>query len=283
MGLNEILEKMFAGRWIAGKKVEDALEITRRLNKKGIDAMINYLGEEFAEVNDVNDAVSTYKELITALSKDALHASISLKPTQLGLLISRNMADRNYAEIVNFARGHGIFTWLDMESYKYVDQTISLYKTEVERGMTGICIQAYLRRSASDLKKLTRIGATIRLVKGAYGTSDKNTYVLGGELRENYRRLMEYLFKNAKKFTIATHDSLLINQSLELRKRYKKEASYAMLNGIRNRYAASLAKRNRVSVYLPFGGRWISYTYRRFRELSNALLVFRSLFERQQI
>jgi proline dehydrogenase len=37
-------------------------------------------------------------------------------------------------------------------------------------------------------------------------------------------------------------------------------------------------KGEKVSIYVPFGERWISYSYRRLKELSNLKLVIRSLF-----
>ena len=89
---------------------------------------------------------------------------------------------------------------------------------------------------------------------------------------------MLYLFKNARAFTLATHDSNMIENGLRLNKKYKKEVTYAMLNGIRNDYAKSLAERGeRIAIYIPFGPKWIDYAYRRMRERGHVSLIMRSL------
>jgi len=70
----------------------------------------------------------------------------------------------------------------------------------------------------------------------------------------------------------------MIEKGLRLNKKYKKEVTYAMLNGIRNEYAKSLAEQGeRVAIYIPFGPKWIDYAYRRMRERGHVSLIMRSL------
>ena len=95
---------------------------------------------------------------------------------------------------------------------------------------------------------------------------------------------MNYLFRHSKEFMIATHDTGLIREALLLNRSYRRDVTYAMLNGIRNKYAVGLAKRgNKTAIYLPFGERWLDYAFRRLREEGHLSLLIKSLFEGQGV
>ncbi len=284
MTLNGVAERLMAGRWLAGERIGDAIGVSRRFNSHGISAMINYLGESLAERSAVDCAVKTYARLIREIKRSGIRASISIKPTQLGASIGKGVALRNYASIVGLARSNGIFTWLDMEEHRYVDTTIRLYRSQLKRGAVGICIQAYLRRSASDLESIVRSGGVVRLVKGAYGEPSRLAYATRDETTANYSRLMAYLFRHSPRFMIATHDPAVIAEAQELNRSYRRDVTYAMLNGIRNRELLRLAETgSKAAAYVPFGEQWISYALRRLREEGNLPLLLRSLFESQRL
>ncbi|MFP3278209.1 MAG: proline dehydrogenase family protein [Candidatus Micrarchaeota archaeon] len=276
--LSSLLEKIIAGKWIAGPSINDALKIADHFNKLGMHAIINYLGEELTSEKDVEDAVEKYVSLIREIKNNGLDASISVKITQLGLRLGKELPYKNYNKLAESARKNKVFLWLDMEASDTVDETINAYKRQVDKGNVGIAIQAYLRRSANDIKELVKINGIVRLVKGAYSVKREIAFQRKEEINKNYERLMLYLFKNARAFTLATHDSNMIERGLELNKKYKKEVTYAMLNGIRNEYAKSLAERGeRIAIYIPFGPKWIDYAYRRMRERGHVSLIMRSL------
>ncbi len=282
MSLNGIVEKAIAGRWIAGERMEDAFSAARRLNGKGISAMVNYLGEDFTSEKDVRESVKVYCSLMDSARAGGLRISVAVKPTQLGLRISEKLAARNYSALAARARKSGIFLWLDMESHGFVEATIRMYRKEAKRGGVGICIQSYLKRSFGDAAALARSGAAIRLVKGAYSEDESIAYRSRAQTTENYIRIMKLLFRESGRVMIATHDERVIGKALELRRRGRARVSFAMLNGIRNRYAFRLAGEGEdVSIYVPFGGRWVSYGYRRLKELGNSAIVLRSLLEPQ--
>lgn len=284
MSVDSFFERLLAGRWIAGPLIEDAIRRARMLNRKGIGAILNYLGEDFADKDDVDLSVHKYLKLIDAIHGAKVRADVSVKPTQIGLAISYAYASANYSKILERARKYHTFVWLDMESHGYVDDTIRLYLEHLERGNrkdTGICVQSYLRRSGSDVKRIVKAGGIIRLVKGAYKESAAMAYANRAETTANYAKLMKYLFGNSGRFTIATHDTSLIDSARALNAARHKDVTYAMLNGIKDGYARELASgRENVYVYVPFGERWVDYSVRRLRELSNALLIVRSLFSR---
>lgn len=273
------MQKLITGRWIAGLDVDAALARAKELNAEGINAVINYLGEEFTEASDIRDSVKTYSLLIKRIVEQHIDAGISVKPTQLGLVLDKKLFMRNYAYLVKLARADNVFVWLDMEAHDWVAATLDAYQKYVKNGNTGICIQSYLKRSLDDVKRIVRSGGLIRLVKGAYSEDASIAYRSWEEKTENYQTIMRYLFLHSKRFTVATHDTNLINMALALNKKYKRKATFAMLNGIANNYAKTLAlSGQKVSLYVPFGSRWLSYSYRRFKEFGNLILVLRSLF-----
>ena len=283
MSASDAFERLIAGRWIAGEGIDDALEVAEALNQKGITAMINYLGEDFKDEKKIDDAIGTYLKLMKKAKEKGARISIAVKLTQLGLCISKETARKNYSRIVAAARGSGIFVWLDMEEYRYIQDTISIYETEAKRGGAGICIQSYPRRSMNDAKRIVKEKGIVRLVKGAYSAGKDIAYPTRAEATDNYGRIIDYLFKNSRSFMLATHDEKMISKALTLQKKSKADVSFAMLKGIRNRRAIGLAgEGQKVSVYVPFGSEWLSYTYRRMREFSNMKLVLRSLLEPEE-
>ncbi len=280
MGVNAILEKIVAGKWIAGATIDDAIDATRKLNKQGIRGIINCLGEEYGRLDYVDRAVSRYMNLINLIKRAKVGADIAVKLTELGLIIDKGLAERNYAKIVAFAKKNGVFIWIDMEEEKFVSDSLGIYRRFIKSGNTGVCIQSYLRRSMNDLESLPK-GATIRLVKGAYSNSREVAFQTRKETTDNYYELMEYTFKNFWRFTIATHDSDIIERARRLNKKYRRDVTYAMLKGIRTKLALELRQKGlKVSVYVPFGEEWVRYSYRRFKELSTAVLVVRSFIGR---
>ena len=256
--------------------MEDSLRVAQKLSARGISSIINYLGEDLTDPKDVEETLLQYERLIGKANR-AAKIQISVKPSQLGLMIAPNILRKNYGTLLKLARRKGIFVWLDMEEKEHVQDTIELYLPMVKESNAGICIQAYLKRSHGDVVSLVRKGARIRLVKGAY---TKDADYSREKTTENYEQIMDYLFSHSKlQFMIATHDAKLIEKAIELEKRYKKRAWFAMLNGIRPNYAAKLASGGEeMYVYVPYGRRWFQFAYRRLTEAGHIWIIIRSLF-----
>ena len=277
-----LAQKIFANRWIAGPDEKTAISTGKKLSRVKIKPIFNYLGEEILNKKDITKTINTYLTLLDLIKEENLNCSISIKPTQIGSLISKSELEENYAKIIKKARKYKVFTWLDMESYKSVDSTISLYLNSDNNSYAGICLQSYLRRTIKDAQKITKNDGIIRLVKGAYSESKDISYNRT-DSTVNYLQIMKYLFKNSQNFMLATHDLNIIKTSFYFSRLYKKMPDYAMLYGIRNKLAVKLAKNHNMYLYVPFGTSWLSYSYRRLRESSNVMLVLRSLLDNQKI
>ena len=283
MCLNSVIEKIFAGTWIAGPSIEDAISEAHKFNAVKINGIINYLGEEFNKIENVDNAVEIYIAVIKEIRKKHINSDISVKPTQLGILINEKVFEDNYLKLLHFAKKYNVFIWLDMENAKYVNSTIKAYLNGLNTKNSGICIQAYLKRSIKDIKKIVAKQGIIRLVKGAYVENKRISYNSWDKTTENYKRLLLYLFKNSDNFTIATHDLQIIKYAEDLNEKYNKTINFAMLKGIKNRRLMALAKKYSAYVYIPFGTAWLQYSIRRLREAGHLKLILKSLLEDQSI
>lgn len=282
--VQNFIEKAIAGRWISGSTIQDAITDSKEFNSKGIKTIINYLGESFTNDYEIAEAVDTYMRLIRYIAENGINADISVKPTQLGLLKDADTLKSNYSKIVAEARKAKIFVWLDMEEADYVDATIQLYLSELDGAGVGICMQSYLKRSEDDIRKILQKGSVIRLVKGAYSSTKNKSFNTREAVTSNYSKLMGMLFSQGAGFTLGTHDIKMIKEAQALNKEYRRDVTYAMLKGINNKYLLGLSKSgNKVAVYLPFGKRWLAYSYRRLKEAGHIKLILKSLMKSQKL
>ena len=286
-----LLEKLLfrvAKKWISGYTYKDAVSAAKETNSKRMSAILNFLGEESIDVKQVEQTVNEYCSLLDLLKSNEIDGCISVKPTQIGLTISYEMCLYNFKQIANKAKSLGKFMWIDIESFQFVENTIAIYlELFKEYKQTGLAIQAYLKRSSSDLLHLLEEGANIRVVKGAYRESENNAFQSADKINLNFSKLMQMLFENSNDnaiFAIATHDSKLIEEAIKLSENYgniKKRFEFQLLMGICDQIKMNLVDRKfKVSEYIPYGSHWLPYSIRRIRERKrNILLLARSLVQ----
>ena len=269
-----------AKQWIAGDSMQQGLESARLANKKGMDAIINRLGEHIKTKSQVEKTVKEYLTLISNLRKSKVEGGVSIKPTQLGLSRNKKECLKNYEIIIEGAASSQSFVWIDMESSEHTDETIGIYLDLFDKyERLGIAIQANLKRSRGDLMRLLEKGAKIRLVKGAYREKKEIAFQSRKEVDQNYRTLMEMLFVKGNEFGIATHDSVLIENAIKLSKAYEKKFEFQMLKGIRDELKPVLLKKGFfVSEYIPYGTNWLPYSIRRLKERKRNILLLGSSF-----
>jgi proline dehydrogenase len=276
--LTERLLFRVAKKWVAGYSKEGAITAAVDANKRGMSAIVNFLGEDALDRNQVDEAVAEYLSLMDLLKKKGVRGCVSAKPTQLGLAIDYDACLQNYRMLAAKARSLGQFLWLDMESARFTEQTITIYLELLkEYGDVGVAIQAYLKRSASDLSHIIEHGGKVRLVKGAYHEGEEHAFSSKEEVDKNYLHLLEMLAKSGNFFAVATHDSDLVEKAVQL----GGYLEFQMLMGIRDELKSDLVARNlRVAEYIPYGSQWLPYSVRRIRERKrNLLLLARSLVQ----
>ena len=269
-----------AKKWVAGYSTEEAVAAALISNNIGMSAILNFLGEDTTDPTNVAQTIGEYVSLMDLMSKKNVRGCISVKPTQLGLAIGYDICLQNFVKVVSKAKELGQFIWIDMESVKFTEDTIAIYLELFDQyDKMGVAIQAYLRRSVSDILHITESGGKVRLVKGAYHELDDHVFSTKEEVDANYVKLMKMLSESGNYFAIATHDSKIVDEVIGLNKDSKIE--FQMLMGIRDELKKDLvAKGFAVAEYIPYGNQWLPYSVRRIRERKrNLLLLARSLIQ----
>ena len=277
----QLMEKVLfkiAKQWIAGNTVDDALLSAKEAYQSGRHAIINKLGEYHTSKKQITSTIEEYQKIINSFRKWKIRGAISVKPTQIGLSISQKECHRNFEKIIQKARDAHVFVWIDMESTEHTDETIEIYFaffSKYER--LGIALQANLKRTEDDLKNMLKIGAKIRLVKGAYREKANISFKSKEDVDKNYVKLMKILFKKGNEFAIATHDGKIIQKAENFSKKYPKKFEFQMLKGIRDELKPKIIKKKFVvSDYIPYGINWLPYSFRRIKERKRNILLLGS-------
>jgi len=276
-----------AARFLPGEDIEAALAAARRLSRDGIRTLLTYLGENVRDREESEAVTQQYLALLDAIRAEALPAEISVKLTQLGLDVDRELCYANLEKLLEHAGSETV--WIDMEQSAYVDRTLELYaRAQKTHRQTGVCLQAYLYRTEKDLASLVSMGAAVRLVKGAYNEPREIAYAVKAEVDERYFRLAQLLLgaearRLGVRAVMATHDRKLITRIASWAAQQgipKTQLEFAMLYGIQRALQVELAREGyRSDVLISYGTHWFPWYMRRLAERpANALFVVRQLF-----
>ena len=281
--MTRITERLFyriAKRWIAGYTLTDAIKAARDANERKMQALLNRLGEHTPDRNLIQQYVEEYLRLLEAIQSEKVKATISIKPSQIGLTADVSLYRDNLLTILAKAEEQGRFVWIDMENSPYTESTVEIYRELLGAHKDlGLCLQANMKRSENDLRDLLARGGKIRLVKGAYPENGEVAFKRRSELNANYLRLMHLLFEQDEFFAIGTHDEKMVTEAENLSHDHKANFEFQMLKGIRDDLKSRLlADGFEVAEYIPYGPEWYNYSKRRLRERKrNILLLARSL------
>ncbi|HEY4681922.1 MAG TPA: proline dehydrogenase family protein [Candidatus Acidoferrales bacterium] len=275
----------FAQRFVTGETIDDALAAVAQLNRAGIRASLNHLGENVATPSEAERARDSYLEMIQRITAARLDCDISVKLTQLGLDFDRELCGRLLQEIIAAVERAGSTLEIDMEGSAYTEPTLGLFE-QVARSQVPVtlAVQAYLRRSEADVRRLSRSAGRprLRLVKGAYLEPAAVAFRRKSEVDSNYRRLLDLILTDSFFPIVATHDERMVRYAEELLSKRgftPEEYEFQMVYGIRRDLQRYLVERRHpLRIYVPFGTEWCPYFMRRLAERpANALFVVRSL------
>ncbi|MHB1022478.1 MAG: proline dehydrogenase family protein [Acidobacteriaceae bacterium] len=280
------LGRKLSSRFVAGMQIEDVLRAAEAVNRQGIAATLDSLGENVSTVQEAEHSAAIYHQLLDAIRERGLNANVSVKLTQMGMDLDPALAERIVGEMVDHAAAVNSFVRVDMEGTPYTEATIALVERLYARqpGRVGTVIQAYLYRSEQDIERLLRQGIRIRLCKGAYKESAEHAFPLKADVDANYVKLMKVLVTSGVYNGIATHDEAIVAQMKQFvqEKKVAKEAfEFQMLYGVRRDLQRKLVQEGfRVRVYIPFGAEWYPYFMRRLAERpANVLFLLKNLFK----
>lgn len=273
--------RALARRFVAGDSLEDAVDTAGDLNQSGLLVSLDLLGEEVADQEGAVRAADEYVECLEAISADGLEANISIKLTQLGLAIDRDLVAAAVDRLAKAAALAGTSMTIDMEDSRYTEATVDIYADAQRRhGNLGVCLQAYLHRTPEDLERILPLGGHVRLCKGAYVEEEAVAYQSKHEVDAAFARLLTVLMKaDGVRPAVATHDPRLIELARQLGDSRKAGYEFQMLYGVRIDEQTRLAGEGHdLRVYLPFGSAWYPYLTRRMAERpANVWFFVRSL------
>ena len=272
----------FAKRFIAGEDLSTALKSIHVLESSGYLSTVDILGEHIHRKEQAERAQKAYLDLVREINNGPSPIDLSVKVTQMGLDIDREICRRNISELLAAASRHTVR--LDMEGSGYTQSTIDLcVALHRPHKNLGQAVQAYLFRTANDVDRLIENGISVRLCKGAYKESPKIAWSSMDDIRANFLKLAKKLLTEGFLPAIAPHDEYLLAKILDFTARKNidpKSFYFEMLYGVRrDLHKVLLDKGYQVRIYVPYGKSWLPYTLRRLTEKKeNILFVMRHLF-----
>jgi len=291
-----------ASRFIAGETIDQAIEVVKVLNAKGIFATLDYLGEQTKTIEDAKSSTRAIIDLIEWIEQAGVDANVSVKLTQIGLLLDEKICTENLYQILSYAKKYNNFVRIDMEDSSNTERTLRIYrKIHEEFGFnnTGVVIQAYLYRSKQDIEEIQKINGKVRLCKGAYKESGNIAFPKKSDVDKNFDHLVDILLDgvNQKGFpaiptggkippipAIASHDPVRLKFAISkaTQKNIPKNAvEFQMLYGIRRDLQEQILKDGYpVRIYVPYGTQWYPYYVRRLAERPANVWFFVSNFFR---
>ncbi|HET7568211.1 MAG TPA: proline dehydrogenase family protein [Gaiellaceae bacterium] len=276
--------RLGAARFVAGRSLDEAVPVLRRLNESGLLTNTTLLGEGVRDEAETRAVVAAYRGLLDRIRAEGLRTNVALKLTHLGLSIDEELARRNLAELVEHAATVGNFVRVDMEESAHVEATLRIYRSLRASGHenVGAVLQSYLYRSEDDLASLLPLAPNLRLVKGAYLEPADVAYPQKRDVDAAYVRLLETSLRGAGFTAIATHDEAIVEHAIAFARDHgigNDRFQFQMLYGVRPRLQLALAQRGYdVLVATPYGPDWYRYLMRRLAERpANLLFLLRNL------
>jgi proline dehydrogenase len=258
--------RRLSSHYIAGPTLDDAVRVVRRLNAEGKLATVDVLGEEITSPDEARAIAGQYHDALARIDEEELDANISVKLTGLGLELDLDLCRENLEAVVGDAQARGNFVRIDMEDSSTTDRTLQIYRALRAEGHEnlGVVLQAYLRRTISDLDGLENV----RLCKGIYVEPAAIAYREFDAVRANFVQALEQLVAQGTYVAVATHDEYLIGEALRIVSGLSTDRyEFQMLLGVRPDRADSLvADGHRLRVYVPYGTQWYEYSMRRLQE-----------------
>jgi len=278
-----------ARKFMPGEAFDDMLRAADALRPLGIDAVFTRLGENVSDAAEASAVTRHYLEVLEAIAAKGIRCEPSIKLTQLGLDLGTEQAYANLRALAERSNATGNYLWIDMEQTSYVDVTLELTKrVKAEFPGVGVCLQAYLYRTANDLEALIDEGIGVRLVKGAYKEPAALAYPKKADVDENFFRLSVAMLeglgrKNGFRPVFGTHDGSLITRIRAHAERAglaERDVEVHMLYGIQRGEQERLVREGAVvRVLIAYGAYWFPWYMRRLAERpANVWFVVRSMF-----
>jgi proline dehydrogenase len=264
--------RIFAAPYVAGKGIEAGITKADEIWKTGtLYSTIDLLGEEVFKREDVEATVALYLEMIDQV-KGRTYASISCKPTQLGIHEGEAYCLENIRKVIGYAAPHGLHITVDMEDHTFTDVTLRLFKAlRDEFDNVGTVLQSRLFRTGNDIAALHAKPCKVRICIGIYKEPKEFAYTDKPAMKDKVFEYVQLLLDKGHFPEIATHDESLVHRCLDYLDRRgcpKNAYEFQMLLGVpRHQLQSQIVRDGRVMrLYVPFAEEWkyaVAYCKRR--------------------
>jgi proline dehydrogenase len=277
--------RIVAKPYVAGETLQDQMQVIQSLNGQGFMVATSILGEFVTRREEAEEAVRDYHKVLDEVAARKLDSNIHIKPTHLGLKLDKDFCYQNIRRILDHAKGYGNFVRMDMEDSPCIDDTLDVYfRLREDYDNVGCVIQARVRRSLKDVRRLGAVKANVRLCKGVYLEPREIAYTNPRVIQDNYTQLLEELLSAGCYVGIATHDEVLVWEACRIIDRMGLEPhqyEFQMLHGVEPRLRRIIRDEgHRLRVAVPFGPNWYPYSIRRLRKNpAIAGYVFKAMFK----
>jgi proline dehydrogenase len=264
--------KKLSRRYIAGSTLVAACRVVSGLNEDGKMATIDVLGEEITGREEATALLAEYEDVFETIEREGLDSNISVKLTGLGLNLDHEFCRDNIAELVREAAKRNNFVRIDMEDSSTTTETLELFRELRGQGLdnVGIVLQAYMKRTLTDIADLADLGPNVRVCKGIYVEPAEIAYQEFETVRLNFVEAVGALLDAGGYVAVATHDDWVIGEALALieeRGLAPDQYEFQMLLGVRPELGDELVREgHRLRIYVPFGRQWYEYSLRRLQE-----------------
>ena len=309
VGVTKRLPRFFiasvARRYVAGKDIESAVTVMRKLSSEGACFTIDVLGEDILNLDEAQSLMNEYDRVLEAIVDNNLDANMSIKPTAFGLLIDEKKAYENIERLLRNAAENDIFVRLDMEDHRVTQPTIDIVLAMHAKGLrnVGTVLQSRLFRTSDDIDAIcNQLGgaADFRICKGVYLEPESISLTEYSTIVNAMNAHIDQILDRSAYAGVASHDWPVIKHTLSAleargmspdnpdtregcsKNRNGKGPGYEfqMLLGVRGNIRRRLAKDgHRTRIYVPYGERWYEYSMRRLDENPDvAIHIVKSIF-----
>jgi proline dehydrogenase len=274
-------------RFMPGEDADAAFAEAATLAASGQGILFTRLGENLVAPAEAEAVAAHYHAILDRGATLARPVELSVKPTQLGLDIDEEACFAHMAGLAARAEAIGTWLWVDMEGSAYVERTLALYeRLRASHHNVGVCIQAYLRRTPTDLRRLLPLEPAVRLVKGAYDEPSAIAWRRRSEVDGAYQAAALVLAEAARdgkaRLALGTHDGALVERIAAFAEAAgvpRDRLEVQMLYGIR----AGELRRLQEAGFPPFtliayGKHWYPWYMRRLAERpANVIFALRQV------
>ncbi len=285
------LTRSMVRRFVAGESIEAALPALNTMREAGFSTTVDILGEAVRAPEAARTAATAYVGAIHELGEQSLDLNVSLKLSQMGLLLDRALVRENVGRVLAAASAAEGFVRIDMEDHSTTDRTLELWHElrpiMAGSGDVGVVLQSALKRTPDDAERLIAEGARVRLCKGAYREPASVAHQDKADVDAAYVAVMRRLLDDGQYPALATHDDVIADQAVA----YARERGigperfeFQMLYGVRRDLQERLLKEGwRVRIYVPVGSEWYPYFMRRLAERpANVMFLLGSLWRERR-